>query len=325
MAPRTNSRFRSASTLTTVRPSSVWRAAPMWPGIRLPLMTRDGSVPGLIEPGFRWRVLPWVAGPPPNPWRCTTPWNPRPLVVPVTFTSSPAAKMSTFTSAPGARPSPLAAAKVRSTCGATSSPAFLAWPSSALVARDFRRAPKPSCTPPSRTCTTRQGPASITVTGTAVPSSWKTRVIPSFRPISPLVISRARLFDLDLDVHPGGQVELRQRIHRLRTRIVDVQEPLVRAQLELLPALLIDVRAPEHGPALGLDRQRDRARDLGPGLLGGAHDVRGGLIEHDVVESLEADANLLRHLNPLTVRRYFRILVTTPAPTVRPPSRIAKR
>ena len=55
--------------------------APMWPGIRFPLMTRDGSVPGLIEPGFRCRVLPWVAGPPPKPWRCTTPWNPRPLVV----------------------------------------------------------------------------------------------------------------------------------------------------------------------------------------------------------------------------------------------------
>src|SRR5690349_3384082 len=87
-------------------------------GIRLPLMTRDRSVPGLIEPGFRCRVLPWVAGPPPKPWRCTTPWNPRPLVVPVTFTSSPAAKMSTFTSAPGASASPLAAAKVRSTWGA---------------------------------------------------------------------------------------------------------------------------------------------------------------------------------------------------------------
>src|SRR6476660_4155189 len=265
-------------------------------------MTRDGSGPGLIEPGFRCRVLPWVAGPPPKPCRCTTPWNPRPLVVPVTFTSSPGAKMSTLTSAPGAGASPLSR-NSRRTWGATSRPAFLAWPSSALVARDFRRAPKPSCTPPSRTCTTRQGPASITVTGTAVPSSWNTRVIPSFRPISPLVISRARLFDLDLDVHPRGQVELRQRVHRLRTRIVDVQEPLVRAQLELLPALLVDVRAPKHGPTLGLDRQRDRARDLGAGLFGGAHDVRGGLVEHHVVDRLEADADSLCHLGPLTVRR----------------------
>ena len=28
----------------------MWRAAPMWPGIRLPLITREGSVPGLMEP-----------------------------------------------------------------------------------------------------------------------------------------------------------------------------------------------------------------------------------------------------------------------------------
>src|SRR6476646_9596424 len=261
-------------------------------------MTRDGSVPGLIEPGFRWRVLPWVAGPPPKPWRCTTPWKPRPLVVPVTFTSSPAAQMSTLISAPGAGASP-AATKVRSTCGATSSPAFLAWPSAARVVRALRRAPKPSCTPPSRTCTTRQGPASITVTGTAVPSSANTRVIPSLRPINPFVIAGIRLFDLDLDIDPRREVELRQRVHRLRTGIVDVQEPLVRAQLELLPALLVDVRAPEHRPPLGLDRQRDRSRHLRAGLLGGAHDVRGSLVEHDVVEGLQADANLLSHLGPL--------------------------
>src|SRR5207302_64249 len=64
--PRTNSRLRSASTLTTRRPSSVKRRAPMWPGIRLPLMMRDGSVPGAIDPGLRCRVLPWVSGPPPK-------------------------------------------------------------------------------------------------------------------------------------------------------------------------------------------------------------------------------------------------------------------
>jgi len=57
-------RFRSASTRTTRRPSSVKRRAPMWPGIRFPLMMRDGSVPGAIEPGLRCRVLPCVSGPP---------------------------------------------------------------------------------------------------------------------------------------------------------------------------------------------------------------------------------------------------------------------
>jgi hypothetical protein len=47
------------------------------------------------------------------------------LVVPVTFTSSPGVKMSTFTSAPGAGASPFTV-KLRNTCGAASSPAFLA-------------------------------------------------------------------------------------------------------------------------------------------------------------------------------------------------------
>ena len=52
-APRTNNRFRSTSTLTTRRPSSVKRRAPMCPGIRFPLMMREGSVPGAIDPGLR--------------------------------------------------------------------------------------------------------------------------------------------------------------------------------------------------------------------------------------------------------------------------------
>src|SRR3954452_7596486 len=58
-------------------------------------MTRDGSVPGPIEPGRRCFVLPCVFGPPPKPQRFTTPWKPRPFVVPVTFTVSPGAKIVT--------------------------------------------------------------------------------------------------------------------------------------------------------------------------------------------------------------------------------------
>src|SRR6185437_7423520 len=48
--------------------------------------------------------------------------------------------------------------------------------------------------------------------------------------------------ELDLDVDAGGKVELHQRVHRLRRRIDDVQETLVRAHLELFAARLIDVR-----------------------------------------------------------------------------------
>src|SRR5262249_51275196 len=86
-------------------------------------------------------------------------------------------------------------------------------------------------------------------------------------------------------------------------------------------------------PALGLHRQRNRSRHLRTGLFSGAHDVGRGLVEHLVIERLQANTDLLRHrlldsglTAALALRLpYFRILVTTPAPTVRPPSRMAKR
>src|SRR5207247_3208615 len=147
----------------------------------------------------------------------------------------------------------------------------------------------------------------------------------------------------DLDVHPGRQIELGERIDRLGSRVQDVDQPLVGLQLELLAALLVDVRAPEHRPQLPLGGQRNGPRDLRAGLLGRAHDVGGGLIDQGVVERFETNPDLSRHRfltnaevgtrkseravprSAFPVPRYFKILVTTPAPTVRPPSRIAKR
>src|ERR1017187_5470578 len=111
------------------------------------------------------------------------------------------------------------------------------------------------------------------------------------------------------------------------------------------------MRRTQHGPPLHLHRQRDRTRHLRPGLFRRAHDVRRGLVEHHVVKRLEADPDLachsefLSHVIPSAARDrvttgrpfamlrvlkqpqsgYLRIFVTTPAPTVRPPSRIANR
>ena len=50
------------------------------------------------------------------------------------------------------------------------------------------------------------------------------------------------VLQLDLDVDAGGEVELHQRVDRLRRRIDDVEQALVGADLELLAALLVDVR-----------------------------------------------------------------------------------
>src|SRR5512134_3568262 len=149
--------------------------------------------------------------------------------------------MSTRTRSPGLRSAPASSANSRrSRVGGT--PAFSWCPRAGLFARLAARAStKPICTAsyPSLSAvfrwTTTHGPASMTVTGVTVPSSEKTWVIPIFLPISPWIISASLLRRperLDLDVHPRGEIELHQRIHRLRRRLQDVEEPLVRADLE---------------------------------------------------------------------------------------------
>src|SRR5204862_6522870 len=72
-------------------------------------------------------------------------------------------------------------------------------------------------------------------------------------------------------------------------------------------------------------RQRDGTRHLRAGLLGGAHDVGRRLIDQRVVERFETNPDLACHWFLGRFDRYFMIFVTTPAPTVLPPSRMANR
>src|SRR5713101_1748190 len=98
-----------------------------------------------------------------------------------------------------------------------------------------------------------------TVTGTCSPASVKMRVIPTFCAITPERIGIIPCFcslpfpcgkgrgdryslELDLDIDAGGEVELHQRIDRLRRRIDDVEHALVGPDLELLARFLIDMR-----------------------------------------------------------------------------------
>src|SRR6195952_4435959 len=66
------------------------------------------------------------------------------------------------------------------------------------------------------------------------------------------------LGEFDLDVNACGEIELHQRIDRLRGRLNDVQHTLVGTNLELLARLLVDVRAAVDGELLDARRQRDR-------------------------------------------------------------------
>ena len=66
----------------------------------------------------------------------------------------------------------------------------------------------------------------------------------------------------------------------------------MRADLELLAALLVDVRATEDRVATDLGGQRHRTRDAGARALGRLDDVRSGPVEQLVIERLEADTDL---------------------------------
>src|SRR5205823_2488953 len=188
---------------------------------------------------------------------------------------------------------------------------------------------------------------SSTVTGTALPSSVKTRVIPILRPTSPRDIfvvlcftkmSRRlrltsgfcyRLLQLDFHIHAGRQIELHQLVDRLVGRVDDVHQPQVRSDLELIARRLVHMRRAKHVVALDLRRQRHRATDHGAGALRRLDDLHCRLVDQLVIERLQPDTDaLVVHVCPLVCPGFFcysMTLATTPAPTVRPPSRIAKR
>ena len=104
---------------------------------------------------------------------------------------------------------------------------------------------------------------------------------------------------LDLDVDPGRQTQLVERLDRLGGRLHDVDQPLVRADLELLAGLLVDVRARLDRVALDARRQRDRSVNHRAGPLRRIHDLRRALIEHGVIVRLHPNPNdftcLTRH------------------------------
>src|SRR5918992_502068 len=190
---------------------------------------------------------------------------------------------------------------------------------------------------------TKQGPASITVTRSTRPSSGlKTCVMPIFRPSSPAIA----LHQLDVDAAPRRQVvEPLQRVDRLRRRLQDVDQPLVRADLEVLPRVLVLERRADHAVDVLLGRQRHGPGHGGAGAHGRVDDLLGGRLDRRVVVGLEPDPDLVlresRHWletdsgagssflpapgKVLSEVAYSMTSVTTPEPTVRPPSRMAKR
>src|SRR5215212_5457169 len=119
----------------------------------------------------------------------------------------------------------------------------------------------------------------MTVTPTSVPSSWKAWVICFLRPYIAVAITLRRLY---LYVHAGRQVEPLERIDRARRGLLDVDETLVRVQLEVLAGVLVPVGTPDHRVTAALGRERDGAEYEGPRPLRSLDYGAGGLV-YDLV------------------------------------------
>ena len=91
----------------------------------------------------------------------------------------------------------------------------------------------------------------------------------------------------------SGEIELHQRVHRLRSRIDDVEQTLMGAHLELLAAFLVDVRRTVDRKLLDPGRQRNRTAHLRAGTLGRGHDLTRRRVEDAVIERLEANSDVL--------------------------------
>src|SRR5215218_8042312 len=242
-----------------LRTVAVW--LPIWPGIFCPLKILAGSAEAPTEPGCLMLCEPWLIGPLAKPWRLMVPWKPLPLDVALTWTLSPTSKASTPMLSPT---SPFTSrSSFRYLRGGVSSLANV--PALALSTV--------------LTAVIRFGSTSMTVMPTSVPSSWNAWVICFLRPNTAVAINLRRLY---LYVHAGRQVEPLQRVDRARCGLLDIYEPLVRVQLEVLAGVFVPVGTPDHRVPAALGRQRDGAEHEGPRPLRRL-DYRAGSLVYDLV------------------------------------------
>src|SRR6266550_7937155 len=113
--------------------------------------------------------------------------------------------------------------------------------------------------------------------------------MPTFLPM----IAAIRL-DLDLDVDARRKrVQALQAVDRLRRRLEDVDQALVRTDLEVLARVLVLERTADHAVAVLLRRQRHGACDGGARTGGRLDDLTSCLLDRRGVVGLEPDADLV--------------------------------
>src|SRR6201991_2040509 len=138
---------------------------------------------------------------------------------------------------------------------------------------------------------TGQGPASSTVTRSTRPSSRNRWVIPSFlaRMAGMSVESES-----DLNVPARGKMgEPLERVDGLGRGLMDIDQALVRPDLEVLLGVLVLEGGLHHGIHVLLGRQRHRAGDSGASPRRGLDDLLGRGLDGRRVVRLETDADLV--------------------------------
>src|SRR5439155_21023598 len=96
----------------------------------------------------------------------------------------------------------------------------------------------------------------------------------------------------DVDAR-GQRMEALEGVDRLRRGLVDVDQPLMGADLEVLARVLVLERRADHAVDVLVRGQGHGAGDSGPGALRRLDDLAGSAIEGVVVVRLETDSDLV--------------------------------
>src|SRR5579872_4785750 len=100
--------------------------------------------------------------------------------------------------------------------------------------------------------------------------------MPSLRPSSPLtMVMFPENLELDLDVDAGRKVQAHEGVDGLVVGLQNVDEPLVRTDLELLTGVLVLEGAADDGVLVDLRRKGDGTGHAGAGALCRIDDVGG--------------------------------------------------
>src|SRR3990170_637421 len=98
--------------------------------------------------------------------------------------------------------------------------------------------------------------------------------------------------ELQFDVDAGRKIESLERVHRLRRRVDDVEQPLVRAHLEVLARVLVLMRRPDDRVDRTLRGERDRTVDARARTSHRLDDLLCALVDDLVIVGLQPDPNL---------------------------------